>query len=192
MVTEKRKAYLHSLAEKLMIAGDPYYCEMNEDDFAKATSSYQDDEGYRYYLQQRDLGFEKYQEVVLEEVAEVSSSEEIHLIAKSYNYDNGAFFPLVIIFHPFCDIETAKMVYWLLVPTGIYERYGSLAACSEDDFSYETARVLLEIEHKAKKDGFLRTLSVDRDENAYEVFEEISDFNKVPYIAIPEVLRYSD
>lgn len=63
---------------------------------------------YKEYLRQREIGLEAYQNQVKEECAKISSSEELHFLITECNFDSGNFLSEQMIHHSLCDIETAK------------------------------------------------------------------------------------
>ena len=99
---------------------------MEKEVFDKAMKGNEEEDFYKEYLKQREIGFEVYQTEVKEEIKKISSSEELHLLIAEYNFDFGNFLLEQIINHRLCDIETAKTIYWLLSPTYIYEKYDTM------------------------------------------------------------------
>lgn len=184
-----RKEFLEDILLKAEIAGDSYYCNMEKEVFDKAMEGNEEEDFYKEYLRQREIGFEAYQTEVKEEIKQISSSDELHLLTAEYNFDAGNFLSEQIINHPLCDIETAKMIYWLSSPTYIYEKYGSLENCPKEDYiCYDDAKLLMTIEEKVKNNASKTGLIVEKD---YTMIAEIegTDFSISPYSNIPELLR---
>lgn len=106
-----------------------------------------------------------------------------------YNFDAGNFLSEQIINHSLCDIETAKLIYWLSSPTYIYEKYGSLENCPKEDYiCYDDAKLLVTIEEKVKNGLFKTGLIVEKNEVMIAEIED-TDFSTLPYSNIPELLR---
>ena len=65
----------------------------------------------------RDQYYERlsrsHKEAVREFFETTTSSEELHIFAKSYNWDQGFSYPMKIIENPTCDLNTALLVFWL-------------------------------------------------------------------------------
>ena len=124
-----RKEFLENILLKAEIAEDNYYFNMEKEVFDKAMKGNEEEDFYKEYLKQREIGFEAYQTEVKEEIKKISSSEELHLLIAEYNFDFGNFLLEQIVNHRLCDIETAKTIYWLLSATYIYEKYDNLENC---------------------------------------------------------------
>lgn len=184
-----RKEFLENILLKAEIAEDNYYFNMEKEVFDKAMKGNEEEDFYKEYLKQREIGFEAYQTEVKEKIKKISSSEELHLLIAEYNFDFGNFLLEQIINHPLCDIETAKMIYWLLSATYIYEKYDSLENCPKEDYiCYDDAKLLMTIEEKVKNGVFKTGLIVEK--NAFMIAEiEETDFLASPYKNIPESLR---
>ena len=183
------REFLESILLKSEIAGDRYYFDMEKDVFNKAMKGDEDEDFYKEYLKKREVGFEVYQNQVKEEFKEISSSEELHFLISEFNFDSGDFLLEQVINHPLCDLETAKMIYWLLSPTYIYKKYGSLENCPKEDYiCYDDARLLMTIEEKVKNGVFKTGLIVEKNDEMIAAIEE-ADFSTLPYSNIPELLR---
>lgn len=184
-----KKEFLENILLKAEIAGDNYYFNMEKAVFDKAMKGNEEEDFYKEYLRQREMGFEAYQTEVKEEIKQISSSEELHLLTAEYNFDAGNFLSDQMIHHPLCDIETAKLIYWLLSPTYIYEKYGSLENCPKEDYiCYDDAKLLMTIEEKVKNNAFKTGLIVEKNAVMMAEIEE-KDFSALPYSNIPELLR---
>lgn len=184
-----KKEFLESILLKAEIAGDNYYFNMEKEDFDKAMKGNEDEDFYREYLKQIEIGFEAYQNQVKEEVKEIKSSEELHLLATEYNFDAGNFLSEQVINHPLCDIETAKLIYWLSSPTYIYEKYGRLENCPKEDYiCYDDAKLLMTIEEKVKNNAFKTGLIVEKKDVMIAEIED-TDFSTSPYTNIPGLFR---
>uniref|UniRef100_Q0I5F3 DUF4274 domain-containing protein n=1 Tax=Histophilus somni (strain 129Pt) TaxID=205914 RepID=Q0I5F3_HISS1 len=184
-----KKIFLENILLKAEIAGDKYYFNMEKEDFDKAMKGDEDEDFYKEYIRQREMGFEAYQNEVKEKIKQISSSEELHLLTAEYNFDAGNFLSNQIINHPLCDIETGKLIYWLSSPTYIYEKYGSLENCPKEDYiCYDDAKLLMTIEEKVKNNVFKTGLFVEKNAVMIAEIEEI-DFSISPYSNIPESLR---
>ncbi|MDO4777961.1 MAG: DUF4274 domain-containing protein [Tissierellia bacterium] len=183
------KEFLENILLKAEIAGDNYYFNMEKEDFDKAMKGNEEEDFYKEYLKQREIGFEAYQNQVKEEIKQISSLEELHLLTAEYNFDAGNFLSEQVINHPLCDIETAKVIYCLSSPTYIYEKYGSLEKCPKEDYiCYDDAKLLSTIEEKVKNGVFKTGLIVEKNDVMIAEIEE-ADFSTKPYSNIPESLR---
>ncbi len=183
------REFLESILLKSEIAGDRYYFDMEKDVFDKAMKGDEEEDFYKEYLKQREVGFEVYQNQVKEEFNQILLSEELYFFASEYNYDGGNFLLEQVINHPLCDLETAKMIYWLLSPTYIYKKYGSLENCPKEDYiCYDDAKLLMTIEEKVKNKEFKTGLRVEKNECVIEMIEE-TNFSVEPFVNIPEDLR---
>ncbi|MBF0715693.1 DUF4274 domain-containing protein [Gemelliphila palaticanis] len=176
---------LENILLKAEIAGDKYYFNMEKEDFYKAMKGNEEEDFYKEYLKQREMGFEAYKNQVKEEIKQISSSEELHLLAAEYNFDAGNFLSEQIINHSLCDIETAKLIYWLSSPTYIYEKYGSLENCPKEDYiCYDDAKFLMTIEEKVKNGVFKTGLIVEKNDVMIAEIED-TDFSTLTYSNIP-------
>nr|WP_241635556.1 DUF4274 domain-containing protein [Fusobacterium gastrosuis] len=179
---------LEKLLLKADVAGSDYYFKMEKEVFVQAMEGDEEEDFYKEYLKQREVGFEVYQNQVKEEFNQILSSEELHYFASEYNYDGGNFLLEQVILHPLCDIETARLIYWLLSPTYIYEKYGSLENCPKEDYiCYDDSRLLIKIEEKVKNKAFKIGLQVGENECVIEIIEE-TDFSVEPFVNIPKDL----
>ncbi|WP_298521073.1 DUF4274 domain-containing protein [uncultured Kordia sp.] len=80
-----------------------------------------------------------------------STTEEIHQLAKHYNWDNGSKFLKWAIKQPNCDKGTALLIYWLGSP----EWYSQFASKKEvDSWAQDGYALLAAIEKRMKKDDF--------------------------------------
>lgn len=189
MINEKRKKQLRKLIEKSSCAGDLYYINMSKEDFEKEMSNCKDTDSYEYYCKQRKIGYKKYQGKIFEKFKEIDLSEELHYIAKYYNYDNGSFTLEQVINHKDCDIITAQMIYWLLDPIYYYDKFGSPKNCPLENTNINWAKLISNIEEKARKNKFKTGLILEQeDEIDYFYVDEI-DFEKSDYNNIPMQLR---
>jgi hypothetical protein len=59
-----------------------------------------------------------------EKVSSLQTSEELHLLAWNYNWDNSDAVEVMrhIINHPLCDQGTALLIYWYAGPCYVYAR----------------------------------------------------------------------
>ena len=80
-----RKEFLEDILLKAEIAEDNYYFNMEKEVFDKAMKGNEEEDFYKEYLKQREIGFEAYQTEVKEEIKKISSSEELHLLISEYN-----------------------------------------------------------------------------------------------------------
>lgn len=60
------REFLESILLKSEIAGDRYYFDMEKDVFDKAMKGDEEEDFYKEYLKQREVGFEVYQNQVKE------------------------------------------------------------------------------------------------------------------------------
>ncbi|MDY6171641.1 MAG: DUF4274 domain-containing protein [Fusobacterium necrophorum] len=188
-INYENKKFLEELLLKADVAGSDYYFKMEKEVFVQAMEGDEDEDFYKEYLKQREVGFEVYQNQVKEEFNQILSSEELHFFASEYNYDGGNFLLEQVILHHLCDIETAKLIYWFLSPTYIYEKYGSLENCPKEDYiCYDDSRLLMKMEEKVKNKEFKTGLQVEKNECVIEMIEE-TDFSVEPFVNVPEDLR---
>lgn len=184
-----RKEFLEKILLRTEIAGSNYYFNMEKKAFDRAMKGNEEEDFYKEYLKQREIGFEAYQNQVKEEFSQISSSEELHFLANECNYDSGEFLLEQVINHSLCDIETAKMIYWLSSPTYIYEKYGSVENCPQEDYiCYKLAKLLSTIEEKVKNESFKTGLEVEKDSVMIAEIDD-TDFSVEPYVNIPKCLR---
>lgn len=187
MLSDNRKKQLDILLERASCAGDEYYFDMEQAEFDEEMAGAEDEEFYKGYCRQREIGFDAYQKEIVEQFTRIKSAEELHYMIADYNYDAGIFTVEQIVMNPACDIVTAKMVYWLCQPSYYYDNYGGPSKCAEEDVNRDTALLLAKLEAKALANGFQTGL-----EWAGELVDEQPkdlDFNKEPYCQVPEIFR---
>lgn len=187
MFSEERKKELDRLMERASCAGDEYYFDMEQDEFDEEMEGNEEEEFYKGFCRQREIGFEAYQKEIAEQFAHITSAEELHYMISDYNYDDGMFTVEQIVMNPACDIVTAKMVYWLCQPSYYYDNYGGPSKCNEDDVNRDTALLLTKMEAKALANGFQTGLKWDK-----ELFDEQPDnldFTQEPYCHVPVYFR---
>lgn len=63
-----KKEFLENILLKAEIAGDNYYFNMEKAVFDKAMKGNEEEDFYKEYLRQREMGFEAYQTEVKEEI----------------------------------------------------------------------------------------------------------------------------
>lgn len=192
MITAARSYELDLLQIRGTIAGDSYYTQLDEQDFTEEmedcdiTPISKTPEGrllYQEHLRQRTLGFQKYQTEISNEYQAVTKPEELHYLAKDYNFDDG-YWPLEqIIKNPNCDIRTARMIFWHCTPSYFAITHGHPSDIPKDSIHADNARLLLLIDTKARKNGFATQLP-----DTYED-PEITDMAKEgPVWEIPDAL----
>lgn len=187
MLSEERKEELDALMERASCAGDEYYFDMEQDEFDEEMEGSEDEEFYKGFCRQREIGFEAYQKEIAELFAHITSAEELHYMIADYNYDDGMFTVEQIVMNPACDIVTAKMVYWLCEPSYYYDNYGSPSKCSEEDVNRDTALLLTKMEGKAIANGFQTGLEWNG-ELVDEQHDNL-DFTQEPYCHVPVDFR---
>jgi hypothetical protein len=81
----------------------------------------------------------------------LDSTEELHYLMKSWNWDDGNEIPKLVLNHYKCDYGTALMVYWMFDPDYYYELHSKnkIPDFQQDDF--ETLKML---ENKLLTDYF--------------------------------------
>lgn len=169
--------------------GDDVIVLWEKEVFEKVMKGNEQEDFYQEYNKQREIGFDAYQNQVKNEIKSIETSEELHFLITDYNYDAGEFLLEEVVSHPFCDIKTAKMIYWLSEPIYLYEKFGTLENCTQDDYlNYAGVKLLMKIEEKAKSKSFKEMLKVRQDIDVKEMIEE-TDFTIEPYIHIPKELR---
>ena len=187
MLTEERKIELDLLLERASCAEDEYYFDMAQDEFEEEMEGSEEEEFYKGYCRQREIGFAAYQAEIAEQFALITDAEELHYMMSDFNFDGGAFVVEQIVMNPACDILTAKMVYWLCQPDYYYDNFGSVKKCPPDNVNRAWACLLSKMEDKALADGFRTGLKWEgklTDEQPDNL-----DFTKEPYCQVPEVFR---
>ena len=187
MLAEQRKEELDRLLQRAACAGDAYYFDMDQDEFDEEMEDSEEEEYYAAYCRQREIGFDAYRAEVVKELAALTGAEELHYLMDGYNYDDGSLAVEQVVLHPDCDIKTARMVYWLLVPDYYYRHYGGPANCPPEDVNREAAALLVKLEERAQKGGFLSGLEWDGcipDEQPDGL-----DFSTEPFCRVPEIFR---
>ena len=91
MLSEERKKELDILMERASCAGDDYYFNMEQDEFDDELEDFVDDEFYKGFCRQREIGFEAYKKEIAEQFSHITSAEELHYMIADYNYDDGMF-----------------------------------------------------------------------------------------------------
>lgn len=187
MLSEERKKELDILMERASCAGDDYYLDMEQDEFDDEMEGCEEEEFYKGFCRQREIGFEAYKKEIAELFSHITSAEELHYMIADYNYDDGMFTVEQIVMNPACDIVTAKMVYWLCGPTYYYDKYGSPSKCSEEDINRDAALLLTKMEAKAAANAFKTGLEW----NGELVDEQPAnlDFTREPYCHVPAAFR---
>ena len=66
-----RKEFLENISLKAEIAEDNYYFNMEKEVFDKAMKGNEEEDFYKEYLKQREIGFEVYQTEVKEEIKKI-------------------------------------------------------------------------------------------------------------------------
>lgn len=64
MLSEERKKELNALIERASCAGDEYYFDMEQDEFDEEMEGCEDEEFYKGFCRQREIGFEAYQKEI--------------------------------------------------------------------------------------------------------------------------------
>lgn len=187
MLSEERKKELDILMERASCAGDDYYLDMEQDEFDDEMEGCEEEEFYKGFCRQREIGFEAYKKEIAELFSHITSAEELHYMIADYNYDDGMFTVEQIVMNPACDIVTAKMVYWLCGPTYYYDKYGTPSKCSEEDINRDAALLLTKMEAKAAANAFKTGLEW----NGELVDEQPAnlDFTREPYRHVPAAFR---
>ena len=115
-VSEKRKQELNLLKIWAECVGDTYYFSMPQAKFDKNMEGCEDEEFFKAYSRQREIGLKEFEKEISGRIASINSAEEIHYLLDGYNYDNGSWTIMQCLNNPCCDIRTARMVYWLMCP----------------------------------------------------------------------------
>ena len=116
-ISEERKKELDILMERASCAGDDYYLDMEQDEFDDEMEGRDEEEFYKGFCRQREIGGEAYKKEIAELFSHITSAEELHYMIADYNYDDGMLTVEQIVMNPAYDIVTAKMVYWLCCQT---------------------------------------------------------------------------
>lgn len=187
MLSEARKEELDRLMERASCADDEYYFDMEQDEFDEEMEGSEDEEFYKGFCRQREIGFDAYQKEIAEQFTHITSAEELHYMITNYNYDDGMFTVGQIVMHPACDIITAKMVYWLCQPSYYYDAYGAPSKCDKQDPNRNTALLLSKMEAKALANGFQTGLKWN--EELCDEQPDNLDFTQEPYCHVPAAFR---
>ena len=158
-VSEKRKQELNLLKIWAECAGDTYYFSMPQAKFDKNMEGCEDEEFFKAYSRQREIGLEEFEREISGRIASINSAEEIHYLLDGYNYDNGSWTILQCLNNPCCDIRTARMVYWLMCPDYYYDRYTDLEHVPDTDINSKNSKVLKFIEERVLSQGFVHILT---------------------------------
>lgn len=188
MITEQRKVELQSIIENLAGAGNDYYFKMTQEFFNKSMKNYHEEEFYKFYSRQREVGFKKMQEEAIEKIKGLNS-EDLNYMIEEYNYDDGVWALEQVIKHKNCDISTAKLIYWAMQPDYILERYSTMseAALCDDYLINKPAALLAEIEQKALAKAFCSNLP---DPNLDDYLDKNSiDYSSLPLSRVPQEMR---
>ena len=167
MITETRSYELDLLHMRACLAGDAYYVDLDDEDFHEELEDCDISETseepscrvlFAAHLRQRQLGFDEYQEEIKAELAAITNPEELHYLAKDYNFDDGFWALEQIINSPFCDIRTARMLFWLSNPQYFADSYGHPAHAPGEIINNDLARFLTQLDAKAHRGEFLHSL----------------------------------
>ncbi|MDO5077072.1 DUF4274 domain-containing protein [Corynebacterium sp.] len=170
MITQTRKHELDLLHIRACVAGDDYYVDLDDHDFRELMEDFEITEEsaepgcralFAAHCRQREVGFTPFQEEVRGEFAGITSPEELHYLAKDYNFDDGFWVLEQIINNPFCDIRTARMLFWLSEPEYIATRFGHPAHAPGDGITEDHARFLTQLDAKAHRGEFLHDLPAE-------------------------------
>lgn len=81
------------------------------------------------------------------DVKKLETSEELHVFARLYNWDNEAYEALRwIVNNPICDKGTALMLYWYSEPRSLLNEYADEAEAEADGYYIDVYRFVKEIE----------------------------------------------
>lgn len=189
MITGDRKAYLEALSVRATVAGDDYCFAMSPEDFAEEFDGAEDMLIYKEFVRQRELGVEAYAEAVKQELAQITSSAELHALADNHNYDDGTFLPEQVVTNPACALETAQEIFWLSAPDYYYDKFGGPEHCDES-YNKPFADLLVTLINKASTSGFqIGTGVVLSEEMTSYIKQEQLDYTKEPYQTIPDCFR---
>ena len=89
-VSEKRKQELNLLKIWAECVGDTYYFSMPQAKFDKNMEGCEDEEFFKAYSRQREIGLKEFEKEISGRIASINSAEEIHYLLDGYNYDNGS------------------------------------------------------------------------------------------------------
>lgn len=109
------------------------------------------DEEQIEFDENEDLGESKIIERQLESFHKLNSSEELHYLMKSWNWDDGNNIPFLVLSHLKCDYGTALMIYWMCDPDYYLERE---AKNNIPDFQQEDFELLKMIENRLLSNDF--------------------------------------
>jgi hypothetical protein len=109
------------------------------------------DEEQIEFDENEDLGESKIIERQLESFHKLRSSEDLHYLMKSWNWDDGNNIPSLVLSHPKCDYGTALMIYWMCDPDYYLERE---AKNNIPDFQQEDFELLKMIENRLLSNDF--------------------------------------
>lgn len=175
------------LALKGKCAGDTYYHDMAQSAFDSAMEGDEEEDFYRFYARQREIGIQAFKKEVENDLLTLSGCQ-LHAIAQHQNYHKGIWLLKQVIAHPKCEFATAFGMYWANQPGDYYARYETLAHACDDinALSHANAVLLNVIEQKAKLGTFAQTLSVP---DVACFLDRKPDYSVKPMINIPVELR---
>ncbi|NDV66680.1 DUF4274 domain-containing protein [Bacteroides sp. 224] len=182
-LSDSRQTELDSIVTWAACAGDNYYFNMQQADFEKSMKGNEEEDFYKAYVYQREIGLEKFQTEIAEKIAAIYNPIELHYLVAEYNYDDGCWPLKQVILNPACDIRTARMVYWLMQPDYYYDNFGGVGMTknNQDD------KLLALIEEKAVAGGFVNMLSAEFEDEEVAEKEEDSPYSQIPAVLwLPE------
>lgn len=189
MISKNREIELDLIISKCRIVNEHYYLLMSQDEFDKEMKGIENDAFYTASSLQRKIGFRRFKEDLILLIKNIDSAEELHYLAYNYNYDDDAFLLYQIIENPHCNISTARMIYWLSIPTYYYDKYGLPENCDED-YNRQISDLIVKIENTARNNGFLETNSIKLSDDVFAMMSnEKVLYQKYPYNRIPQSLR---
>jgi|GEM_PF-1228852 len=177
------------LALKGKCAGDTYYHDMDQSVFDSAMEGDDEEDFYRFYARQREIGIQAFKKEVESDLSALSGYQ-LHAIAQHQNYHNGIWLLKQVIAHSKCEFATAFGIYWANQPGDYYARYETLDRACDDinALSHANAVLLNAIEQKAKLGTFVQTLPVP---DVACFLDRKPDYSMKPMINIPVELRVS-
>ncbi len=122
------EAELDLLAMKVELADDDEYVEMSEEEFeeffAEDSGLAAGDELLGIMRHQRDVGFAAFQAEVAAELAAITDPRDLHYLISDYDYDAPDWGLRQIINNPWCDVRTARQIFWHLAPATAFAATG--------------------------------------------------------------------
>jgi len=103
-------------------------------------------------------------------VADLQTSEQLHLFVYNWNWDSGVEPLFSVIRHPQCDKGTALYVFWLTDPVYLFDQYGE--GDQPRDWEQEYYNLVVEIRDRFRAGNYaLENISCDPKQVAVGLFK---------------------